>query len=140
EVIVTTAYFSHRETCGSHVVTAHPESPGRLAAIEQGLAVLEIDRALDRRLAPEASLECIGRVHDQFYVNQWVDMAPATGQVPIDADTVLTPGTVAAARRAVGAGMAAVDAVLAGEVANAFCAVRPPGHHAEYARAMGFCF
>lgn len=137
---MTTAYFSHRKICDSHAVTAHPESPDRLAAIEQGLAVLEIGRALDRRLAPEASLEFIGRVHDPFYVNQLVDMAPATGQVPIDVDTVLTPGTVAAARRAVGAGVAAVDAVLAGEVANAFCAVRPPGHHAEYAQAMGFCF
>lgn len=137
---MTTAYFSHHSVCGNHRVKAHPESPDRLTAIEQGLAVLEIDQALDRRLPPEVALELVRRVHDPFYIDQLVDMAPVAGELPIDADTALTPGTLAAARRAVGAGVAAVDVVLAGEVTNAFCAVRPPGHHAEYARAMGFCF
>ncbi len=85
-------------------------------------------------------MEAIKRVHDEFHVDELLAIAPNTGHVPIDGDTSLTPQTLPAARHAAGAGIAAVDAVLAGEAANAFCAVRPPGHHAEYAKAMGFCF
>ncbi|AWN15449.1 histone deacetylase family protein [Salinisphaera sp. LB1] len=138
---MATAYFSRHDLCRAHDMgRGHPEAPDRLPAIDQGLEVVGIADALDRRAAPEASLEAIKRVHDEFYVDELLASAPTTGQVPIDGDTALTPHTLPAARHAAGAGIAAVDAVLAGEAANAFCAVRPPGHHAEYARAMGFCF
>ncbi|HET7314123.1 histone deacetylase family protein [Salinisphaera sp.] len=136
-----TAYFSRHDLCRAHDMgRGHPEAPGRLQAIEQGLGVVGVAGALDRRAAPDAPLDAIKRVHDAFYVDQLSAIAPTTGRLPLDGDTLLTPHTLPAARHAAGAGMAAVDAVLAGEVANAFCAVRPPGHHAEYARAMGFCF
>lgn len=138
---MTTAYYSRHDLCRAHDMGAgHPEAPDRLPAIEQGLDVLGIADRLDRRQAPAASLDAIKRVHDESYVDELLAIAPDTGRVPIDADTILTPHTLPAAYHAAGAGIAAVDAVLAGEVANAFCAVRPPGHHAEYARAMGFCF
>lgn len=137
---MATAYFSRHAICRAHDMGEHPESPDRLPAIEQGLKVLGIDDQLDRREAPEASLGAVRRVHDELYVDELVAMAPPTGHVRLDADTVLTPHTIPAARHAAGAAMAGVDAVMAGEVANAFCAVRPPGHHAERDRANGFCF
>ncbi|MGB7757200.1 MAG: histone deacetylase family protein [Salinisphaera sp.] len=138
---MATAYFSRHDLCRAHDMGhGHPEAPDRLPAIEQGLDVVGIGAALDRRDAPEASIEAIKRVHDEFHVDELLAIAPKTGRVPIDGDTSLTPQTLPAARHAAGAGIAAVDAILAGEAANAFCAVRPPGHHAEYAKAMGFCF
>lgn len=138
---MSTGYFSRHDLCRAHDMGGgHPEAPDRLAAIEQGLDVVGIAERLDRREAPEASLEAIKRVHDEIHIDELLAMAPATGQVSIDGDTAMTPHTLPAARHAAGAGIAAVDAVLAGEVTNAFCAVRPPGHHAEYATAMGFCF
>ncbi|RJS92584.1 histone deacetylase family protein [Salinisphaera sp. Q1T1-3] len=118
----------------------HPEQPGRLAAIEQGLEVVGIQDALWRCAAPEASLDAIKRVHDPFYVDELFAIAPTRGRVPLDGDTTLMAGSLPAARRSAGAAIAAVDAVMAGQAANAFCATRPPGHHAEYAKAMGFCF
>lgn len=137
---MTTAYFSCHELCSAHDMGRHPESPGRLQAVEQGLDVVGISNNLDRREAPDAPLAAIKAVHDECYVDQLYDIAPTNGLLPLDGDTLMNPHTLPAARRAAGAGMAAVDAVVAGEVANAFCAVRPPGHHAEFARAMGFCF
>lgn len=138
---MATGYFSCHEHCQAHDMgDRHPESPDRLPAIEQGLEVVGIQDQLDRRSAPAAPLDAIRRVHDELYVDEMIAMAPDTGQVPLDTDTVLMPHSVAAARHAAGGAMAAVDAVLAGEIANAFCAVRPPGHHAERDRAMGFCF
>jgi acetoin utilization deacetylase AcuC-like enzyme len=94
---------------------------------------------LDRREAPEAALDDIARVHPRGFVEQILAAVPASGHVGIDADTVLSPESGRAALRAAGAVVAAVDAVVAGEADNAFCAVRPPGHHAEPLRAMGFC-
>lgn len=138
---MATAYFSRHDLCRAHDMgSGHPESPDRLAAIEKGLEVVGIGERLDRRDAPAASLNAIKRVHDPFYVDELIAMAPSTGRIPLDADTVLTPHSLTAARHGCGAVIAAVDAVMKGEVANAFCAVRPPGHHAEYAKAMGFCF
>ena len=96
-------------------------------------------RRLDRREAPQAAIDDIARVHPRRFVERLLDAVPRSGHVGIDADTIMSPGSGEAALRAAGAVAAAVDAVVAGEADNAFCAVRPPGHHAEPGRAMGFC-
>jgi acetoin utilization deacetylase AcuC-like enzyme len=116
----------------------HPERPERLKAV---LAALDHPdfAALDRREAPFATQAQIARVHGAAFVAELLDSVPESGMVRLDADTVMSPGSGNAALRAAGAAVAAVDAVLKGEAANAFCAVRPPGHHAEPDQAMGFC-
>jgi acetoin utilization deacetylase AcuC-like enzyme len=116
----------------------HPEHPGRLEAVLAALDVPEF-AALDRREAPLAQREQIARVHSRLYVDRVLQAVPESGYVALDPDTIISPGSGEAALRAAGALVAAVDAVVAGEVRNAFCAVRPPGHHAEAARPMGFC-
>jgi acetoin utilization deacetylase AcuC-like enzyme len=94
---------------------------------------------LERRVAPEAALDDLLRIHPRRHVERILRAVPKSGHVGIDPDTVLSPASGAAALRAAGAVVAAVDAVVAREADNAFCAVRPPGHHAEPDRAMGFC-
>jgi acetoin utilization deacetylase AcuC-like enzyme len=94
---------------------------------------------LERREAPEAALDDIARSHPRSFVERLLAAVPQSGHVGIDADTIMSPASGQAALRAAGAVAAAVDAVVAGEAENAFCAVRPPGHHAEPGRAMGFC-
>src|SRR5436305_10340616 len=116
----------------------HPESPARLRAVLEALDSPEFAR-LERRPAPEAAVEDLVRVHPRAFVDRLLAAVPETGHRGIDADTILSPASGRAALRAAGAVTAAVDAVMAGEADNAFCAVRPPGHHAEPARAMGFC-
>ncbi|MGA0613444.1 histone deacetylase family protein [Paracoccus sp. KR1-242] len=114
---------------------SHPEQVARLDAVIRALANLE----LDRREAPDAEDEDILRCHPLGYLAAVARKVPEEGWSMLDADTYLSPGSLAAARHAVGGVCAAVDAVLAGEDATAFVAMRPPGHHAERARAMGFC-
>jgi acetoin utilization deacetylase AcuC-like enzyme len=116
----------------------HPESPARLKAVLGALEGSEF-AGLERREAPEASDEQLARVHPQAYVDKIRELAPKQGLVRLDADTAMSPASLEAALRAAGAVVAAVDAVMAGEARNAFCAVRPPGHHAEPHRPMGFC-
>ncbi len=122
----------------------HPECPERLDAIGDHLRAVGLDIALDFREAPPATLEQIERAHSAGYVLQLQDLLQglaASGTTrALDPDTVAGPGTLAAALRAAGAAVAATDDVLAGRAANAFCAVRPPGHHATRDEAMGFCF
>jgi acetoin utilization deacetylase AcuC-like enzyme len=118
--------------------THHPESPSRLRAVLTALDQPEFSR-LERREAPEATLDDLALIHPPQHVRRVLGAVPKSGHVGIDADTVLSPGSGAAALRAAGAVVAAVDAVVAREADNAFCAVRPPGHHAEPERAMGFC-
>ena len=133
-----TIYFSH-PVCADHDPGArHPESGARLGAIEEALAV-DAFAALDRREAPVGEPEILAWAHDQQLVDAILANVPDEGRVAIDADTVMSPASGEAARRAAGAVAAAVDAVFAGEADNAFCAVRPPGHHAEPRRPMGFC-
>lgn len=117
----------------------HPESPARLQAILAALHGPEFAE-LEWRDAPLAGHEDIGRVHPAGYVQALLAAVPDEGLVHIDPDTAMGPGTGQAMLRAAGAVIAGVDAVVTGEVQNAFCAVRPPGHHAEPSRAMGFCF
>ncbi|GAB3781757.1 histone deacetylase family protein [Dyella agri] len=116
----------------------HPESPARLAAV---LRALDHDRyaALDRVEAPRASREQLLRAHTAAHVERMLAAVPAGEIQRLDEDTVLSPGSAEAALRAAGAVTAAVDAVLGGQCQRAFCAVRPPGHHATHGQAMGFC-
>jgi acetoin utilization deacetylase AcuC-like enzyme len=135
---MTTQLYTH-EACLAHDPGRHhPESPARLRAILDALAGREF-AMLERREAPRAAAADVARVHPAGFVERLLAVVPASGYAAIDADTVLSPGSGEAALRAAGAAVAAVDAVIAGEAKNAFCAVRPPGHHAEPQHAMGFC-
>ncbi|MFN3970115.1 MAG: histone deacetylase family protein [Gemmobacter sp.] len=132
---MTTALYTHPD-CDAHVEPpGHPEQVARLAAVTQGLAGM----ALDRRDCPLGADADILRGHPAAYLDRITRAIPPRGWAQADGDTYLAPGSLTAARRAVGGVCAAVDAVLAGEVANAFVAARPPGHHAERDTAMGFC-
>lgn len=127
--------FSHPDSALHVTPSGHPESADRLRAVESGLRGLDVQRA-DCPLADDAQ---ILRCHPAAYLARVRAAVPATGWAQLDGDTYLSPGSLNAALRAVGGACAAVDAVLAGKVKNAFIAARPPGHHAETATAMGFC-
>src|SRR2546423_14929322 len=135
---MTTLLYTHPACLEHDPGPYHPESPERLRAILEALEAPEFAR-LERRAAPEAAIEDLVRVHPRAFVERLLAAVPESGHRGIDADTILSPASGRAALRAAGAVAAAVDAVVAGEADNAFCAVRPPGHHAEPGRAMGFC-
>src|SRR5271169_5649125 len=135
---MTTFLYTHRACLEHDPGRHHPEGPERLRAVLDALADPEFAR-LERREAPEAALEDLVAVHPRAHVERVLRAVPKSGHVGIDADTILSPASGGAALRAAGAVVAAVDAVVAREAENAFCAVRPPGHHAEPERAMGFC-
>jgi acetoin utilization deacetylase AcuC-like enzyme len=118
----------------------HPESPQRLRAIMQRLEQSGVAAALARIEPRKAEDEWVTLVHQPKYVAFLNQQAPAQGRLSLDADTSMSPGSLAAAYLAAGAALAGVDAIMAGRVQHVFCAVRPPGHHAEADRAMGFCF
>lgn len=137
---MTTAFITHRD-CWLHDMGAHhPECPERLSAISDRLIAAGLDLYLSFYDAPLATMDQIGRVHPLEYVLGIAESAPQSGIVHLDPDTAMSAGTWQAALRSAGAGIMATDLVMAGEVENAFCSVRPPGHHAERAKAMGFCF
>ncbi|WP_189411588.1 histone deacetylase family protein [Neogemmobacter tilapiae] len=127
--------FSHPDGLLHDTPKGHPERVERLHAVEQGLSGL----AFTRRECPLGNWDDVLRAHDPDYVAKVRDAAPETDRVQMDADTWMSPGTLNAALRAVGGACAAVDAVLAGEARRAFVATRPPGHHAERNKSMGFC-
>ena len=134
-----TALFTHPD-CALHEMGAgHPESPARLKAILEGLESSGLIARLDVREAPLAQREHLERVHDSDHVEGVFGAAPQRGYAYLDPDTSMNPRSLDAALRAAGAVVAATDAVMSGEVRNAFCAVRPPGHHATRSRPMGFC-
>ncbi len=134
-----TAYISH-PLCLKHDMGAHhPECPARLHAIEDQLIASGLFGYLQQHDAPEATREQLARVHDPAYLDAIAAKAPSNGMVALDGDTFMNPYTYPAAMRAAGAVVLAVDLVMQRQVENAFCNVRPPGHHAERAQAMGFC-
>jgi acetoin utilization deacetylase AcuC-like enzyme len=141
---MSTAFYTHTECRLHDMGPGHPECPQRLDAISDHLLSTGLDIALEFHDAPLATTEQITRAHTTGYVSQLTDtltQVQAEGRSRnLDPDTVACPGTYRAALRAAGAAIAATDAVLAGQVENAFCAVRPPGHHATRDETMGFCF
>ncbi len=135
---MTTALVTHPACLAHDTGRHHPESPERLRSVLAALSQGAFDDLL-RIEAPNCTRDDLALIHPLSFVEEIFAAMPATGHAAIDADTVISPGSGEAALRAAGAVCAAVDAVMAGECANAFCAVRPPGHHAEPERAMGFC-
>lgn len=145
----TTGYFSHRDCWKHEMGPGHPECPERLDAIEDRLLVSGVGDALDRREAPLAAVGDLELAHGRTHVAalrgltdnlQEQIIAGGPSHMQIDPDTSLNVHTWTAALRSAGAALAATDAVLHGEMENAFCSVRPPGHHACRDQAMGFCF
>jgi acetoin utilization deacetylase AcuC-like enzyme len=144
-----TGYFTHRDCWKHDMGRGHPECPERLDAIEDRLLLTGVGDALEHRDVPLATLAQITRAHSEAHLEYLEELhqrlvadEPAGGpaHAMLDPDTILNRYTLLAARRAAGAAIAATDAVMAGEVDNAFCSVRPPGHHACREQAMGFCF
>ncbi len=136
---MSTLLISH-PACLNHLTPmGHPERPDRLRAVESALEA-EKFQMLAREEAPLAALEIIALCHPMDYVTAIREATPKEGMVRLDADTSMSPGRFEAALRAVGGAILAVDEVLAKKAGNAFVATRPPGHHAETARPMGFCF
>ena len=141
---MTTAFYSHPDCRGHDMGRGHPECPQRLDAIDDYLLATGLEVALQRIEAPLVDLADVVHAHSSGYVVELRDaleqLAPGGALLAIDPDTAANAGTWAAVRRAAGAAVAATDAVLDGRASNAFCSVRPPGHHAMRNAAMGFCF
>jgi acetoin utilization deacetylase AcuC-like enzyme len=136
---MTTAYITHPDCLRHEMGAGHPECPARLGAINEHMrasGMLEELRCLE---APLAEGDDLKRVHRPAYVDLIFDNAPTEGYAQLDPDTAMNPFSLSAARRAAGAGLSAVDELMAGRAENAFCAVRPCGHHATQVRSMGFC-
>lgn len=134
-----TAYITHADCLKHEMGSYHPESPLRLRAIEDQLIADDLLHYLQRHDAPLASHEQLARVHTLQYLEAIRTLSPQRGLAYLDPDTAMNPFSYSAALRAAGAAVLATDLLIAGKATNAFCAVRPPGHHAEPNRAMGFC-
>ena len=135
---MTTILFSHDDSLSHVTPPGHPEQVERYRVIQAALAASPF-APLDRREAPIADRADLLRCHPESYIASVEAAVPERGIVAVDPDTHLSSGSLGAVMRAAGGAVAAVDAVLAGEARNAFVAMRPPGHHAETSRAMGFC-
>lgn len=134
------AYISHPDCARHEMGPHHPECPQRLDAIQDHLVMKGLLDFMVPYEAPLATHTQLERAHSALYVKEITAKAPAEGLVHIDPDTAMNPYSLRAALRAAGAAVEATDLVISGQVATAFCAVRPPGHHAERSAAMGFCF
>jgi acetoin utilization deacetylase AcuC-like enzyme len=136
---MTTLLLTHPASLDHLTPPGHPERPDRMRAIDQVLGEARFD-GLARAEAPEGTLDLVRLCHDEHYVDELRRIAPEKGLIYLDGDTSMSPGTWEAVMRGVGGAVAATDAVMSGTSDNAFVAMRPPGHHAETARPMGFCF
>ncbi len=137
---MSTAIYSHPDCLRHDMGDWHPESPYRLKAIDDQLILARLEGLVERRLAPLAEVPALLRNHTEGALALVRDHLPAEGEFyPLDADTILCHASYQAALRAAGAAVAATDAVVQGELVNAFCSVRPPGHHARPGEPMGFC-
>ncbi len=134
-----TAYITHPDCLKHDMGEDHPECPARLGAIEDQLIASGLMSFLQRYDAPLATFEQLARVHEPHYIRSIEAASPKHGLVHLDPDTSMNPYTWKAALRAAGAAVLATELVLELKAGNAFCAIRPPGHHAEPGRAMGFC-
>jgi acetoin utilization deacetylase AcuC-like enzyme len=137
--VMRTAFVTHADCLRHDMGAYHPERPARLTAIDDQLIAAGIAQYLERYDAPLATDEQLARVHPPEYVRAIREAAPEDGTVHLDPDTAMNPHSLDAALRAAGAAVLATDLVLEKKAQSAFCAVRPPGHHACRARAMGFC-
>jgi acetoin utilization deacetylase AcuC-like enzyme len=136
---MTTLLLSHSSSLDHLTPPGHPERPDRIRAVTKVLAE-ERFAALVRGEAPEGNLDTVTLCHNEHYVTELRHIAPSSGMIYIDGDTSMSPGTWEAVMRGVGGAVAATDAVMTGQHDNAFVAIRPPGHHAEHDKSMGFCF
>lgn len=136
---MTTALVSHPDTLLHVMDGSHPESPARITAINNLLKSSGIETKLKRYEAPAATDEQLVRVHTPAYIKDIRRLAPKAGSVRLDQDTSMGPMSLSAILHASGANVLATDLVMSGKVKNAFCCIRPPGHHAHKARAAGFC-
>lgn len=134
------AFITHPDCQRHEMGPHHPECPQRLAAVTDMLLVKGLLDYMQPVDAPAATETELSRAHSTLHVREILESAPTEGYHVVDPDTSMNPHTVAAALRAAGAAVKATDLVLSGEAPRAFCAVRPPGHHAEHDKAMGFCF
>jgi len=137
---MTTAFLTHPVFLRHDMGSYHPERPARLETIHQLLRERSLLNRVQAHEAPRIERAALLRVHHAAYLDRLAALAPREGFAFIDPDTAMNPYTLEAAERAAGAAVRATDLVLRGEADNAFCCVRPPGHHAEAGAAMGFCF
>ena len=135
---MSTQFFYHQDCLDHYPGLSHPESPKRLISITKTLSHTDFDR-LSRVQSPKAEFDTITLMHDPYYVETIFNSLPISNFKQLDPDTILSPGSGDALLRSVGGICSAVDNVLSGVSNNAFCCMRPPGHHAEYGEAMGFC-
>jgi acetoin utilization deacetylase AcuC-like enzyme len=135
---MTIALYTHPD-CNLHQWSKHPERPERLISVMERIESGGLGRQMQRVLANEASESQLQLAHPASFIRQIAESEPEQGLTRVEADTFMSPGSLRAARLAVGATVGATESVLDGTSARAFCAIRPPGHHAEIAQAMGFC-
>lgn len=134
------AFISHSDCARHEMGNCHPECPERLSAINDQLLITGYLNFMDSYDAPLATVEQLSRAHSSLYVQELIAQSPTEGYRFVDPDTKMNPHTVTAALRSAGAAIQATDLVLKGAASNAFCCIRPPGHHAEHESANGFCF